>query len=454
MFERAELMPTTVGLSPSTAELLLRSGLQAQSRPVCTAAFPATRAVLFLMLLAAPLAFGSVQTPAWASLSISASLLLVLWVIESHRARVLQIAWSPLYVPAAGLLLLVGVQVLTGRALDSMGAREALLKLAGDCIVFFIAVQLWSRAREKFSAAPSGAWRMLGVVVTVYAFLLALFSVLQFFSSHGLIYWRVKTDGWVFGPYINHNHYAGLMEMLVPVSLTYAFYKRKKQGQTVLTAFAALFPVASVLLCGSRGGEIVMIFETVSLGLIIGWRGAVGDRRRVAILAVVSLLGLAALSVWLGGNRISSRLVTMAGLTRSPDVALGNRLLVARDTLRMFRDHLWLGTGLGSFAAVYPQYQSFATDMVYHHAHNDYLEAVAETGILGGLLIVLALLSFFDQFRRRLRTDLPTEAGWLQIGAAFGCGGILVHSLADFNLHIPANALWFAFLLGISQARV
>lgn len=455
-------------------------------------AFPGTRSLLFIMLLCAPVAFGAVNTAAWALLSVLASLLLLLWAIESVRSGPVRITWSSLYIPAISLLLLGAIQMLTGRAMDPHGAREALLKLATDFIIFFIAVQLWSEALPAPSSrqcdgtrsadpvlfgvcgfssrihgetaeprkrrdsdsikASAPAWRMLGLVVTTYAFLLAIFAVLQFFSAHGLIYWHVKTDGWVFGPYVNHNHYAGLMEMLIPVSITYAVSKERGRSEHVLIGFAALFPIASVVLCGSRGGSAALLLEFLALTTAIVWLRPQSERRRFAILGLGGLAASAALILWLGGSSISIRLVSMSGLTSSPDVTLGKRLLVGRDTIRIICDHPWLGTGLGSFAAVYPQYQSFATNLVYNHAHNDYLEALAETGVLGGLLIVTAGLAFLCDVCKRLRAKLRTEAGWLQFGTALGCCGILVHSLADFNLHIPANASWFAFLLGVTQA--
>jgi O-antigen ligase len=502
--------------------------------------FPATRALLFSMLFAAPLAFGAVQTVAWTSLSIVASLLLLLWAIESLRTRRISIAWSPLYVLALAFIFLGFLQMLAGRAMDPQGAREALLKLACDCIVFFVAAQAWTVGARKGAPqsklafrsleatrgfavccaeglCPSGSqpptltsfvlgaqakparparawnvctesrrlsaqqvakplfrpntgrliwtalrhgvslqrrnrWRVLGLAVSLYSSLLALFAILQFFSGNGFIYWHVKTDGWMFGPYVNHNHYAGLMEMLIPVSVAYAVSAKRKRGLDALLGFGTLLAIVSVLLSGSRGGWIALLFELTTLAATIVWLRPRGERRWYAAAGLLATLVLATLALWLGGSKITNRLSTMDGLARSPDVALGNRLLVAHDALRMFRDHLWLGTGLGSFAVVYPQYQSFATDTVFHHAHDDYIEALAESGLIGGVLILLAVIVFFREMCKDLRNRLITRAGWIQFGAAIGCCGIMVHSFADFNLHIPANALWFAFLLGISQA--
>ena len=99
----------------------------------------------------------------------------------------------------------------------------------------------------------------------MYTFLLALFAIFQFFSSHGLIYWMVISPGWTFGPYVNHNHYAGLMEMLIP--LTVASFCRRFAGNAsaaVLLGFVALIPIASLLLSGSRGGFISLMVEVAA----------------------------------------------------------------------------------------------------------------------------------------------------------------------------------------------
>jgi O-antigen ligase len=113
--------------------------------------------------------------------------------------------------------------------------------------------------------------------------------------------------------------------------------------------------------------------------------------------------------------------------------------------LRIFRDHLATGTGLGTFEAVYPQYQSFVTDKTWTEAHNDYAQMLVETGLIGGLLALLSLLIFLhDAFWVGLRSGLSGTPGWIQLGAALGCCGLLVHSFVDFNLHIPANAAWFS----------
>jgi O-antigen ligase len=116
----------------------------------------------------------------------------------------------------------------------------------------------------------------------------------------------------------------------------------------------------------------------------------------------------------------------------------------------MFRDRPLTGVGLGSFETAYPPYRSFPSDFEWDHAHNDYAEALAETGLAGGALMLASLVLFLGVAFRTLGERLRHESGWMQLGAALGCCGLLVHSLVDFNLHIPANAAWFAFCAGLA----
>jgi O-antigen ligase len=84
------------------------------------------------------------------------------------------------------------------------------------------------------------------------------------------------------------------------------------------------------------------------------------------------------------------------------------------------------------------------------YAHNDYVQFVAETGVWGWILLPVALVAFFVLSFHSLRARLRGQNGWLQFGAAVGVCGILVHSFSEFNLHIPANAAWFTFLLALA----
>jgi O-antigen ligase len=425
--------------------------------------------LLIATLLAAPLAFGAVQEWAWGGLAVVAFLLLLFWSIAGARQGRLRIFWSPLLIPAGLFFLLGTIQFAGHLTMDPIATRESLLKLATDLILFFIAGQLFSAPALACSPLASG-WtsgasprragegsgdlpaRFLRWTVIAYTFLLALFAIFQFFSSQGLIYWTVKTAGWTFGPYVNHNHYAGLMEMLIPLMVASLLPALRQGASAVLLGFIGLIPIVSLVLAGSRGGFISLVAEVLLAAVLVFLCGPRHARKVTALLGGAAILAAALLFFWMAPRQIVDRLATMGDGTHSPEVELGNRLAVSRDSLRILRDHPWMGTGLGSFETVFPKYQSLPSDLIWDHAHNDYAEALAETGVAGGALILFAMGLFFRLAFRNLRQRLRQREGWLPIGAAIGCCGLLVHSFVDFNFHIPANAAWFAVCAAISRA--
>ena len=407
-------------------------------------ALPLARGLLLAGLLAAPLAFGAVLAWAWAALAALVVLLLTLWAVAQVKQRQVTILWSPLYVPMLLFFALAASQFFMKLTLDRMATRETLIKLGTDLLLFFFAGQL-------LATAPKSAWRMFAVTVAIFAFAVSLFAIFQYFSSGGLIYWRVRTtSGCTFGPYVNHNHYAGLMEMLIPIAVGGLLGRRGPSPLGRLLSFAVLVAVAALLLSGSRGGFISIVAEILILGMVLIRCAPSSRRQSRALMLALGVVAGTILFVWMDPGHISKRLATVADLPQRPEVPLAERLTVSQDTLRMFTHYPWVGVGLGSFEVAYPRYQSFATDLTWDHAHNDYAEVLAETGLVGGALILAAMLLFFRLAFRDLRRRLQHEAGWIQLGATLGCCGLLVHSFGDFNFHIPANAAWFAVCAAIA----
>ena len=161
----------------------------------------------------------------------------------------------------------------------------------------------------------------------------------------------------------------------------------------------------SVFLSGSRGGAIALAAEFAIFGLIL-WR--VGSRRletgnwklRTGLMACSLLLAAGAFFSWLDPGDIWKR---WEQVSDSPELAVQDRITIAKDSLRLARAHLAYGVGVGAFEVVYPKYQTVATDALIDHAHNDYAELLAEAGILGWVLIPVSLGTFLWQAFRRLR---------------------------------------------------
>jgi O-antigen ligase len=408
---------------------------------VTPAAVALGRTLLAATLLVLPLPFGAVEPWAWGMLAAVAALLLALWVAGSIGQPVLRVVWSPLYIPTVLFFLFCSLQLLGHFTRDQAATRESLLKLATDLILFFLALQFWG-------AAPRRAWLRAGFAVAALAFSLSVFAILQFFSNPGLIYFSVRPrwGGWIFGPYVNHNHYAGLMEMLIPVAVGLFLSLHPHAAGRLVLGFAVLVPVASVLLSGSRGGFVALQVEVLMFLAILARVGVAGGRRFLAAQLGLGITAAALIFFWMDPGAVAGHLATIFERQPAPQVEAGfeARATLSKDAVRMFWDHPVAGTGLGSFEVAYPRRQSFPSDEIWDHAHDDYAEALAETGLPGGVLILASLVIFVRLAFRNLPDRLDGAPGMIQLSAAIGCCGLLVHGLFDFNLHIPANAAWFA----------
>ena len=401
---------------------------------------PASRVVLVVTLLLAPLPFGAVLPAGWASITLGTCAAFLCWVIASTRRRALGLSFSAAHLAGLGAWLLAAGQLLVHATGDAVGTRESLIKLASYLLLMLLASAMFAESGDQWP-------ERLGWMATFYGFGLSLLSIVQFLSSPGKIYWLIspRFGGQVFGPYVNHNHYAGLMEMLFPLVIVHLLQQRRGQARWFL-GFSAMLIFASVALCGSRSGLLVLVSEAgVVVAILLSWT----RRRSVAVMAVVLTIALGSgMAMWLLPDGARNHL---QGAINPRDAGFRERRALAMDALRIFRANPALGVGLGSFETAYPRYESFPTDYTIDHAHNDYAEFLAETGIAGGLLLLVGLSSFLRCAWQNLRIQAPSPHDWLRLGASIACGGLLLHSFSDFNLHIPANAAWFAFCAGIAM---
>jgi O-antigen ligase len=213
-------------------------------------------------------------------------------------------------------------------------------------------------------------------------------------------------------------------------------------------AFATVLMASTIFLSGSRGGMIAFLGQIIVVGTVLA-----RDKNRRSTWTVFSvLLVVAVLISWVGGQA----LVTRIGSIRAHgpgDMETSVRLTIDRDGLRMFAKRPLLGWGLGNFATAYPRFRSFYTDKFINHAHNDYLQLLVETGLLGFATALWFIFSFYRTALQKLHDWESNLNGAVALAALMGCTGILIHSFLDSNLQVPANAALFYVLAAIATAR-
>src|ERR1700686_979 len=385
-------------------------------------------------------AHGGVEEWARAVFETGAGLLFLAWSIWIFFNREEQPVLSPLLPPLAALSFIVLGQWFFRWTASPYNTRIELLLLLADLIVLFLAVQAFRTLED---------WRGFVWFGMFFGFLVSLFAILQHLTSNGKLYWfrEMRSGGLPFGPYVNRNHFAGFAELVLPLALVPLVLGRVRRERLPVVGLFAVLPIGALFLAASRGGIVSFGAELSVLALVMILRRTMGKE----LLAGGAVLLVALLLVsWLGVGQILERLSSV----RLLEVSAGKRASMRRDTWRIFLDHPFVGTGLGTLQLVYPPYESLYDGKIVNHTHNDYLEVLAETGLLGGICCAWFLGVLLVQSLERLRQFNNSFSGALQLSGFLACSGFLVHSFVDFNLHIPANALLFLLMAHLATGEV
>ena len=284
------------------------------------------------------------------------------------------------------------------------------------------------------------------------ALLQALLGLAQLGSPGPLHFGSLFTG--VIGTFANSNHLAGFLAMMLPLGvmeLQRALREGDHQGKHLSSAGwlwgLALFVMVTAVLAGqSRTGLVTAVLVTVGALLLLPgqWGHRISWRWRLGALVLAVLLAFA--TVGLKG------LQRFEGAVLSQDASV--RQLAFDGAWAAAREFWPAGSGLGSFAVVYPRFQPAATgnDFV-EHAHSDYVQLLMETGLPGVLLGAVALALALAQAARlgkRIvgRHSLRSEEQYMLV-AGLGLVALLLHAWVDFNMRIPALAMLGAFLFGV-----
>jgi O-antigen ligase len=385
------------------------------------------------------LAFGATEEWSQAILEVGTAVLLLVWAIQQYRERAEQVGIAPEFLPLTAFAIVVIVQLVFHLTASRYYTRVGLQLLIAYIIVIFLMSQSFFRRSH---------WRGFVWFVMTFGFFVSLLGILQNLTFNGKLYWLrvMRYGGLPFGPYVNRNHFAGFAEMIIPVALVPLVLGKVRRERVILVALFSIVPIVALVLASSRGGIISFAVQMVILFLLLLIRRA--PAKYMITGGVVVLCAVIAVS-WIGVQQVLARFAGIQNL----EVSAGKRAAMERDSFRLFLDHPILGTGLGTLEMVYPPYDSLYDGKVVNHSHNDYLEALAETGIVGGLCCLWFLAVLFRNSLGGIAAAGDSVGAALNLSGLVACCGILVHSLVDFNLHIPANALLFFVSAHMALAR-
>ena len=278
------------------------------------------------------------------------------------------------------------------------------------------------------------------IALSIFGFCIAVFAIVQKATWNGGIYWfrELSMGGEPFGPFVNRNHFAGFIGMVIPLTLGLAITKHTREKK-IFYGFLAVIMSVALFFSLSRGGVVSFFSGMLLFGFLM-----VASRLQQKKVWFIGIFIVAVLTylVWLGVDPIMER------FSRT-DITKEQRLVVWSTTLTAAKDFWLTGSGLGTFLNIFPLYSPPSVQGIYDHAHNDYLEFLLETG-LGGVLLLACFVGVL--LRSVFRSSFEDSSGIMLMAALSSVMSMAVHSVFDFNLHILSNLLLFGTVLGIVAA--
>jgi len=404
--------------------------------------------VVALMVVWGPLAFGGVPAASFLVIQGLTILALGLWMVRLWVQRPCRLLWPPICWAVCVFLLyaLVRCQLVQIEYI----ARRELIDVVIYASLFFIVINNFNR-RE---------WpTVISICLIALGLALSWDAVYQFATKYPRIWGaarRAQFIGRGSGTYINPNHLAGFLGMTVPLALSYTLMSRFKPTMKVLFAYCALAMLAGIGVTLSRGGILATGITLLVFCLILLFQRGYGIPA-LGTLAVLVALGIA---FGLEFGSAQKRFDEAFKRGKQADV----RASYWPAAIQIFKEHPLWGGGPGQFDAEFARYRPPAIQLRPVYVHNDYLNTLCDWGITG-MAIIAAACGFL--FYGAMKTwpalrQVDLEAGESQksdklaffTGACMGLLAILLHSVVDFNMHIPANAVIAIVFMALISAHL
>ena len=408
--------------------------------------------LLFTVIFTA-LAYGTVHQPIIAVFYVVVAAMTVLWVIDGYNTGEFNISLSPLQLPLVGAAVYGFIQTVPFGwhtiagidnvprtiSVDTFSTRVNALHFAALSLFFSVGLTLINSAKRI---------RRTVTVLTIFGFIFAFFAILQGVLSPTKIYGIYERQfAQPYGSFVNRHNFAAYMEMTMSLPLALVLTGVIKRDQRLLYLTAILLMGVALFLSGSRGGLVALFAEVLLIVLVTApMRGG----RKIVLRLALSGAMLAAViagTIFVGGE---SSLTRIAETATSKNVS-ANRTQIWTVTLNVISQNFPFGAGLGAFGVAYTPVDPMSGLERVEQAHNDYLETVADAGIVGiglGALFIFALVSTFLK-NIYVKNDIRRA---IAIGSGAGIFAVLIHSLFDFVLHTTAVSVLFIILMTLLVA--
>jgi len=402
------------------------------------------------ILVFGPLAMGAVGMPEFLVIQGLAVAAMLIWALRLWISPKPQLLWPPL-----GWAVLAFVIYAVGRYctadIEYVARQEMILVLVYAFLFFAIVNNLY---RQESVQTVSFTLIFLGMGIASYAVVQTL--------THSNRVWDYISPypGRASGTYISPNDLAGFLEMLLPLATAYILVGRMKPVARILLGYATLIMLAGLAVTFSRAGWVaVAVALMVLLGTLVFHR----NHRVPALILMVILAVGGTVFVTSYLSRTVGYLDRVAAYGSSGSLDATVRFGIWGAAEHMWRDHFWWGVGPAHYNYRFPEYRPINIQQSPDRAHNDYLNLVADWGAAGAILVLAGMVTFGAGLSKTWEYVRPSQNDFGRgmsnrfaffLGASAGLLALALHSVVDFNLHIPANAILGVTLLALLSSSL
>ena len=403
---------------------------------------------LAAVMVFAPLAHGAVQLSALAPIELVVLILVFLWLVRANSKRE-QLCKTKIDFPLWLFVILAIVSCFF--SIYKYASVAAILRLLMYLGVFYLVVNKFNRYL---------AYRLVSLIIIVAA-LMSLLGLGQYFLGLKHSWW--KPQEFLAATYVNHNHFAGYLELAIPLAIGMVLAQkqaklRSNQGNKILIkvglVVALIIMFIAFVFSQSRGAWASLAISLVVMNIVLVRKKVL---KKESLLVFLLLLILGIVYIYSGYDAVARRLGSVEEINQ--ESFFEGRLKIWQGSTRMIGDNPLYGSGIGTFVWGFPPYRPQTLQIRAHYAHNDYLQMMAEMGVLALPLmlwmiwvVVAAGFSWQDKEGLKKKRRLGLTEG-VVLGSAVGILSLSLHGLIDFNFHIPANMLVVACLAGIIMRR-
>jgi O-antigen ligase len=334
-------------------------------------------------------------------------------------------------------------------------ARNELFQVGLCGLLFFVAAQQFHHRRDRAF--------LIATLATLAVFQSA-FGMWQAFTQSDAIFHWDRPEGYNgrgSGTFVCPNHLAGFLELILGLLVARATMMRRESQSVertvilkVLIVYAAAMATAGILVSLSRSGWLATVVGLSAFFFLGGWRLRFSLPRAAMVFGLLAFMGFMLWNIAPIRNYLLRTLGSHSQTEAVPlsDPTLGGRTLMWSGSIKIIRDFPIWGGGIGSWQWYYQRYKSPQITSEPDYAHNDILHLPADYGLAGAAIMLAVFASFFSHASRIVRQSKSSEERAFAVGAMVSVISILAHSWFDFNLHIPANSILLAAIMGFTAA--